>query len=290
MTVLANGCSFIYGSELKDTYGGKHNSQTTYPALLSKKSSKEYICIANPGASNTAISRTTIAGCEEFKPEFVLVQWTFPSRYEFRFAYNTRNKKTPWCDFSAWNLQTTDDIQSSFHNPDDSILEYHLKRQELDRVTGVEKFAKMFYKNIAIDEYWEMYNTLKEIVMLQNYLKVHNIPYLFTGADNCILDNWTISAGTNGKKNNMPDGFDEPAISEHDIKIDYTILGLYNSIDFGAWWWFPKGDNEHETSNPRGFYQWAVENKYKVGTTHPLEEAHAAAAELLQEKFNDSMG
>jgi hypothetical protein len=30
-----------------------------------------------------------------------------------------------------------------------------------------------------------------------------------------------------------------------------------------------------------------VENKYPVGTTHPLEEAHTAAAELIKEKFNE---
>jgi hypothetical protein len=41
------------------------------------------------------------------------------------------------------------------------------------------------------------------------------------------------------------------------------------------------------TTDPRGFYQWARENKYPVGTTHPLEAAHADAAKLMQEKFNE---
>jgi hypothetical protein len=30
-----------------------------------------------------------------------------------------------------------------------------------------------------------------------------------------------------------------------------------------------------------------VENKYPIGTTHPLEEAHTAAAKLIKEKFNE---
>ena len=42
----------------------------------------------------------------------------------------------------------------------------------------------------------------------------------------------------------------------------------------------------NQTKEPRGFYQWAIENKYKIGTTHPLEEAHKDAAKLIEEKFN----
>ena len=30
-----------------------------------------------------------------------------------------------------------------------------------------------------------------------------------------------------------------------------------------------------------------MENKYPVGTTHPLEEAHQEAAKLIKEKFNE---
>ena len=42
------------------------------------------------------------------------------------------------------------------------------------------------------------------------------------------------------------------------------------------------------TTSPRGFYQWAVENKYDIGPMqHPLEQAHRDAAILMQEKFNE---
>jgi hypothetical protein len=53
------------------------------------------------------------------------------------------------------------------------------------------------------------------------------------------------------------------------------------------WFWFPKGPGYNQTKEPRGFYQWAVESNYPIGTTHPLEEAHLAAAELIKEKFNE---
>jgi len=68
--------------------------------------------------------------------------------------------------------------------------------------------------------------------------------------------------------------------------IDATLKSLLGQIDFDKWYFFPGGE-EWETTTPRGFYQWAVENKYPVGTTHPLEQAHQAAAKLMKEKFNE---
>jgi hypothetical protein len=61
----------------------------------------------------------------------------------------------------------------------------------------------------------------------------------------------------------------------------------YNQIDHDRWFWFPAGTGSNQTKTPRGFYQWAVENKYPVGTTHPLEQAHKDASTLMQGKFNE---
>jgi hypothetical protein len=68
---------------------------------------------------------------------------------------------------------------------------------------------------------------------------------------------------------------------------DTVIQSLYKQIDFDSWYLFPAGTNPQDTCTPRGFYQWAVENKYPVGTTHPLEQAHQDASALMQEKFNE---
>jgi hypothetical protein len=89
------------------------------------------------------------------------------------------------------------------------------------------------------------------ILKLQEYLKKYNIPYLFTCVDNCVIT-------------------DNP------------------EIDWDQWYLFPSGQGADQTETPRGFYQWAVENKYIVGADgHPLEQAHADAAELIKEKFNE---
>jgi len=90
-----------------------------------------------------------------------------------------------------------------------------------------------------------------EILELQNYLTLNNIPYLFTCVDNCVVT-------------------DNPQIA------------------WDHWYLFPAGTEPHDTCRPRGFYQWAVENKYNIGLDgHPLESAHLAAYELIKEKFNE---
>lgn len=84
---------------------------------------------------------------------------------------------------------------------------------------------------------------------LQNYLEYKHIPFLFTCADNCIIT---------------------------------------GDIDYENWFLFPHGSGADQTESPRGFYQWAVENKYRCGPQqHPLEQAHQDAANLMKDKFNE---
>ena len=95
-------------------------------------------------------------------------------------------------------------------------------------------------------------NSDRWIISLQKHLNDLNIPYLFTCADNCVITNNTM-------------------------------------IDYLNWYMFPPGTNDDcETVTPRGFYQWAVENKYSIGPeSHPLEQAHHDAFKLIKEKFNE---
>lgn len=89
----------------------------------------------------------------------------------------------------------------------------------------------------------------QQIKNLQEHLEYHNIPYLFTCADNCVIT---------GK------------------------------LDYANWFMFPAGTEEWQTKEPRGFYQWARENKYPVGKeSHPLDSAHYDAYLLIKDKFNE---
>lgn len=97
-----------------------------------------------------------------------------------------------------------------------------------------------------------VYTSSRVIQQFQEYCDYRQIPYLFTCVDNCLIE----------------------------------LLNPKTNMDH--WYLFPPGTNLHETQSPRGFYQWAVENKYTVGSEgHPLEQAHRDAAELIKEKFNE---
>lgn len=257
MILVAGGDSFIWGSELQDSsHGGPGgHSQKTFPGLLAKD--HEYHCAAYPGNANDSIARMTTIACEKNKnkKQIALVTWTFPNRYEFRFNIK---------DTQRWEVINTWSIGKQFNDEDPGnnllVNKHKIKTDQL----GIGEFAKCYFANVGFLEYWEVYSSLKEIVYLQNYLIVNNIPYLFTCADNGIFNSHTL---------NNPDD---------------TIQSLYNQINFDNWYFFPEGIAGNETQKPRGFYQWAIENKYIMGPQgHPLEDAHKDAAHLIKEKFNE---
>ena len=265
MIVVAGGDSFVWGSELKDSSKTRYSLQTFTAQLASDN---KYLCAAWPGFGNDSIARTVIAQCEQLLPErpFVIVSWTFPGRFEFRFNYNTQQRNSPWYTINAWTVvQDVESIEREFMIEDRDILEYQVATINRAKQTGVAEFAKTFYRHVGDNEYWEVYSALKEIVYLQNYLKTNGIGYMFTCADNTFWYNHTIE------------------------NADSTIHSLVEQIarDQDNWFWFDAATDPWNTQKPRGFYQWAVENKYRMGTTHPLEEAHSAATQLMKDKFNE---
>jgi len=250
--IIAAGDSFIYGSELADCHSDY--SKRTFTALLADND--EYVCTAWPGNANNAIARMAMSACEQHKDKSkgVIVSWTFPTRYEFKFVYDTKQRTGNWYSINPWTIkENVRDIEQEFVTKNQAILDTQLESIRRAKETGVMDFAKTFFTHVGSSEYWEIYSSLKEIVFLQNYLQLNNIPYLFTCADMDILNNHTITHA------------------------DYTIKGLLNQIDMSKWFTF---DN-------KGFYRWARDNKYKMGTTHPLEEAHQAAAQLMKDRYNE---
>lgn len=267
MILVAGGDSFVYGSELADQVAGP--SANTYPALLANNHNIDYHCAAWPGNANSAISRMTIEACERFKNQdqqlAAFVTWTFTNRYEFRFNYSTGQRITPWHSINAWSVvDNIDQIEEEFKSKNNDILKAHKKHIEIAKQTGVAEFAKMFFKHVGDNEYYELYSSLKEILFLQYYFKQNQIPYMFVPANN--------------------DFYKHP---NYYRRKDAFIDSLYNQIDWDKWFFFESGSGHGQTAQPRGFYQWAVENKYPVGTTHPLEDAHRAAAMLIKDKFNE---
>ena len=267
MIIVAGGDSFIFGAELADQVNGR-SSDSTIPALLAKNKSAEYSCVAESGNANNAISRQVMNYCESNKHQqlFVFVMWTFTHRYEFRFNYNTGRRSSPWYSMNLWDIvDDASSIKKEFVNFDPNVFDAHINNKRLLHTVGLTEFVKTFYKHVGNNEYYETYSTLKEILFLQQYLESNNIPFMFCPAD-IYLENNDVYTRHSG---------------------DVSMSSIYKQIKWDKWYTFPAGTAANETRGPRGFYQWAVENKYSIGTTHPLEKAHADAALLMQEKFNE---
>ena len=239
--LIAGGDSFVYGSELTDCIdkqGNEQVSQLTYPALIAKEANMEYVCVAYPGYSNSAIRRTVMNACEQHNDiGLVIVSWTFSGRYEFRF-------NNEWKQISSWTaIDDIKEIESKFQFANPIVLQHHADELALAKQTGLNDFAKWFYNNT--DYVAEVYTTLSNIIILQHYLTLNDIPYIFTAADRSSVDV---------------------------IVNDESVQSLQNQLS-KSWGWF---DN-------KGFYTWAQDMKFPFATTHPKEEAHIEAAHIFYE-------
>lgn len=109
---------------------------------------------------------------------------------------------------------------------------------------ATDKTSKFYYKNIH-SEFRDKLTSLTYLSLAINVLKEKNIPFLMTYQDPLTLDQqWNISAG--GK-------FLQNQISQH--------LATFNGCTF---------------------LDWARKNNFPVSRLwHPLEEAHAAAADYM---------
>jgi hypothetical protein len=185
--------------------------------------------------------------------------WSFPQRYEVRLNYDSRTPQTPWYDVSPWDSYTSiDEVLGNFLNKTSNraIIDSHKDHIKFLKRSGLGSYIKEFNINIG-SEFWEIYTSLKEMHYLQSFLEANSVEYVFTA---CSSDFLTTSVFNSS---------------------DETIESLKSMIKFDRWCLF---DN-------LGFVEWAKHNNFPFGTTHPLEDAHIAAADILcnflQENYID---
>ena len=177
---------------------------------------------------------------------------------------NLRKQNKDVCAIVTWTFTNRYEFRFNY-NTGQRISPWHsINSWSVDVPATTKDFAKTFFMHVGNNEYYELYSSLKEILFLQNYFKQNSISYLFLPADNHFYQH-----------------------PNYYRRQDEFVDAIYNQIDWGKWFFFESGTEVDHTKEPRGFYQWAVENKYPVGITHPLEQAHSAAAKLIKEKFND---
>lgn len=242
MTVLiAGGDSFTYGSELP-------SQEHTWANLLANRKGWNICNTAKPAASNSAIRRNVMNAVNKYKDLdlYVVVMWTFPNRYEFRFTYDTGQVDSPWYSINPWT-HNDQNFEEHFHNKNDDILDAQKQNRKRAETLGITDFAKSYIQNVAETEYWEIYTSWCEIVMLQNYLVKHSIKYKFMQVDNSLFVN--------------------------NSTIDVTLKTLFLDID------------KSQFINEEGMYNWAKHTKQEFYTTHPKESAHIEWINMLYDRI-----
>jgi len=169
MTLYANGCSMTKGYEIGGRTDGDsdhpsgvdidpiYRQNNAWPKLLADRLGMDCFNDAHVGGSNDRIIRMTLDWTTTYlqnnKAEdlFVVIGWTTPHRNEFK----TNGK---WFNISPrWNLITRKDTPFG------------------RRIGEINEF----YANYISDEYVDNTRSKNNMLLLQSWLKVNKISYLF---------------------------------------------------------------------------------------------------------------
>jgi len=145
--LVAFGDSFTFGNDLQD-WNDLTPSKSTWPALLAQDLGLTYICAAEPGASNSSITRSVLSS-DITSSDFVVLNWTWIDRWDF---YNGGN----------WETLRPSGTEKSV-------------------------FARYYYKFFQ-SELWDKFETLKNIYLVHSLLRQRNITYISTAIDELTLD------------------------------------------------------------------------------------------------------
>jgi hypothetical protein len=262
--VISGGDSFTFGAELTANNSVDPNPNS-WANLVAQRIGKRHINVARSGRSNSYITRQVLAEIRQAldqatAPEkiFVQVMWTFTNRNEFAVGIDLPEYDSPWlaltpyshCDEteSEW-FKKVDRSLSTWKSVYDNLKLSYRRKQQL----GITDFAEKYQKLVQSSPVNDSYTSIKEIVLLQNILLLHKIPYVFTYVNQRVIYGLFSDACQNR-----------------------YLDSARSFVDHNSWFRFPGDWQTHV-----GFDDWAKQNNYEYATSHPLETAHADAAELI---------
>lgn len=166
---LVAGCSHSVGSEIDGTEDSEYNRQHSFGSLLVDKLGYTPLNIALGGSTNSGISRSIMRWFKEhYKPEemevFVCIGWTESVRIEVPATdrpsdYRSNNQHVQWYDNSADNYYR---------------INFGWRGNSPHEKAMIPKYHEFMAENISMLENW----SLKEILVIQYFLKSLNIPYV----------------------------------------------------------------------------------------------------------------
>lgn len=153
MKTLVIGDSFTYGSGLINP-AKKVWWRHAWP---------DADCIAEPGQSNDWILRQLRYNAHKY--DHIVVMWTFPHRFEFKFNMDTKHGRNNWLTCGVW-----------------------------EEDTEISKYTDTFNKYVGTNKEYQLYNSWRNIEHATLMMKYYEKKYTFTHAD------WSLFEGIK----NMP--------------------------------------------------------------------------------------
>lgn len=191
---------------------------TAYPGLVAQQLNFDYVCRAKPSNSNHKIARMVLSHADYQPDDFVLVEWTSTIRHEFRTELG-------WMGSNMASYKK-----------------------------GAGSFEEAYYENgPGRWEYNGIYTMLKEIVLVQTFLKAQNSNYLFLF-------------------------YPDDLLYSHLYKQPDEYLGsMIRLIDWSRFLHF----------DGHGFQGWCRANNYEfeADDSHPAASAHQLAADYVLANF-----
>ena len=174
MRILTNGCSFSRGP-------------IAWPNHIAKWAGADLVNLAQAGAGNTYISRSTISELQERCYDLVLIMWSGLERIDIQVeninlfdstVYTSRyqSQQNDWPEKVIEPINDQDYVQKNWvfgcgHlNGDSFVIQSGLFRQQ--------------YKYLGFDNH--LARSFFDILSLENYLKNKSIPYAFSFYQNYV--------------------------------------------------------------------------------------------------------
>lgn len=269
--VITGGDSFTFGAEL---HRQRENSvvphDESWANLVANQIGERHLNLARSGRSNAYIVRHimhTLSNSDlDMQDIFVQVMWTFVDRYEYALERPTDEYDSPWYPFSVHS--STNEAESDWFRalPKSTenwkpVRDDLLKKWNKSLDLGIVDFAKQYNRVVLMNPLNNSYSSVKDILLLENYLNLNNIDHMFTYVNHFVTDALKTDAINNpGSK---------------------YLNSLRKLINWDSWFEFPGNTNY----SGFGFDDWAKLNNYDYATSHPLYTAHRDCANLILDNF-----
>jgi hypothetical protein len=183
MMLKSFGCSFIFGTDLRDdgrtgTYATPSN--LTWPALLAKNTGLDYVCYARPGSGNLRILERVLSHAASGEKDLFVIGWTWIDRFDYTDTQDSWNTILP-IDDSTLGKTYYKDLHSQYRDKLTTLIHIRTAIDVLNR--NQIPFIMTFMDDLIFESQW---HTTPAVTSLQEFIR----PYMTKFEGKNFLD-WT---------------------------------------------------------------------------------------------------